>query len=213
MRSELQEAAVLENIVPQLEAEGYEVYSHPSAHLLPSFMQAYRPDAIALRDDKKLAIEVIRKGSPSVKNLDKLRELLAGRKDWELRVYWISPPNTPKPIERASARDIEQAIKTIEQLASESLFAPALLMAWATLEGLGRALLSEKLVRPQTPGTLVEVLAGEGYVTPTEADRLRTLIATRNQIAHGGLRAKVGSKDIKNLLSVLKALQKFLAPV
>jgi uncharacterized protein YutE (UPF0331/DUF86 family) len=212
MRSELHEAAVLENIVPQLEAEGYEVYSHPSAHLLPFFMQSYQPDAIALREDKKLAIEVIRKGSPSAKNLDRLRDLLSGHRDWELRVYWISPSSTPKPIEQASAKDIEQAIKTIEQLASERLFAPALLMAWATLEGLGRALLSEKLLRPQTPGTLVEVLAGDGYVTPTEADRLRSLIAARNQIAHGGLQAKVGPKDIKSFLLVLNTLLKLLAP-
>jgi uncharacterized protein YutE (UPF0331/DUF86 family) len=208
----LHEAAVLENIVPQLEAEGYEVYSHPSAHLLPSFMQSYQPDAIALREDKKLAIEVIRKGSPSAKNLDRLRDLLAGHRDWELRVYWISPSSTPKPIEPASGKDIEQAIKTIERLTSERLFAPALLMAWATLEGLGRALLSEKLLRPQTPGTLVEVLAGDGYVTPTEADRLRSLIAARNQIAHGGLQAKVGPKDIKSFLLVLNTLLKLLAP-
>jgi uncharacterized protein YutE (UPF0331/DUF86 family) len=212
MSSEAQEAAVLENIVPQLEAEGFEVIRHPSRHRLPAFMQSYSPDAIALRKDRNLAIEVLSKGSSSAKTLDRLRDLLAGHHNWELRVYWISPSNTPKPIERASARDIEQAIKTIEQLASESLFAPALLMAWATLEGLGRALLSEKLVRPQTPGTLVEVLAGEGYVTPTEADRLRILIATRNQIVHGGLQAKVGSKDIKNFLSVSKTLQKLLAP-
>jgi uncharacterized protein YutE (UPF0331/DUF86 family) len=212
MKSELQEAAVLENIVPQLEAEGYEVYSHPSVHLLPSFMQAYRPDAIALREGKKLAIEVVRKGSSSEKSLDKLRDLLAGHRDWELRVYWISPSSTPTPIEPASAKDIEQAIETIEQLTREGLLAPALLMAWATLEGVGRALLSEKIVRPQTPGGLVEVLAGEGYVTPTEADRLRALIAARNQIVHGGLRTKVGPREVRQFLAVLKSLRKLLGP-
>jgi REase_AHJR-like protein len=206
MSSQLRETDVLENIVPQLEAEGYEVYSHPSANLLPSFMQSYRPDAIALREDKKLAIEVVRKGSSTEGRLDKLRELLAGRRDWELRVYWISPSNTPEPIDLASGKEIEQSIKAVEQLASEGLHGAALLMAWATLEALGRALLPEKLARPQTAGRLVEALAGEGYVTPTEADRLRELGKVRNQLAHGGLRAKTTSKDIKSFAATLRTL-------
>jgi uncharacterized protein YutE (UPF0331/DUF86 family) len=212
MSPESQEAAVLENIVPQLEAEGFEVVTRPSRHRLPAFLQSYSPDAIALRKDRNLAIEVLSKGASSAKNLDKLRDLLAGHLDWELRVYWVSPSNTPRPIEPATPKDIEQAITTIEQLRDEGLLAPALLMAWATLEGIGRALLLEKILRPQTPGRLVEVLAAEGCITPTEADRLRALVAARNQIIHGGLQAKISAKDIKNFLSVLKTLLKLLVP-
>jgi uncharacterized protein YutE (UPF0331/DUF86 family) len=212
MSSESREAAVLENIAPQLEAEGFEVIMRPTRYRLPPFMQSYSPDAIALREDKNLAIEVLAKGTSSTKNLDKLRDLLVGHKDWELRVYWIGPSNVPKPIEPASAKDIARSIETIERLTSEGLLAPALVMAWATLEALGRALLLDKLVRPQTPGRLVEVLASEGYVTPSEADRLRTVIATRNQIVHGGLQAKVSPKDVRSFLSVLNTLLKLLAP-
>lgn len=210
MSSQLREADVLENIVPQLEAEGFEVYSRPSMNLLPPFMQSFPPDAIALREDKKLAIEVVRRGSSTEKRLDKLRELLAGRRDWELRVYWISPSNTPEPIDAASGKDIERAIEGIEQLTSAGLHGPALLMAWATLEGVGRALLPEKLARPQTPARLVEVLAGDGYVTPSEADRLRQLAKIRNQLIHGGLRAKTTPKDIKSFTATLKTLLKLL---
>jgi uncharacterized protein YutE (UPF0331/DUF86 family) len=212
MSPEAQEAAVLENIVPQLEAEGFEVIMRPSRHRLPPFMQSYSPDAIALREDRNLAIEVLRKGASSDKNLDKLRELLNGHRDWELRVYWISPSNTPEPIEPASAKDIEHAIKTIEQLTSEGPLAPALLMAWATLEGLGRALLPQKFERPQTPGRLVEVLAADGYVTPSEADRLRQLAIARNQLIHGGLRVKVAARDIKSFAAVLRTLLQILEP-
>ena len=206
MKPETQEAAVLENIVPELEAEGFEVITHPTRRRLPPFLQSYSPDAIARREDKNLAIEVLRKGAPSEKNLDKLRQLLAGHRDWELRVYWISPANTPEPIEPASTKEIAKAIEVIEGLAGESLFAPALLMAWATLEGLGRALLPDRFPRPQTPGRLVEVLAGEGYVTPSEADRLRQLARARNQLIHGGLKARVGSKDIESFAAVLRTL-------
>src|ERR1043166_9622707 len=92
------QAAVLENIVPELEAEGFEVYAHPSARRLHPIPQACSPDAIARHEDKNLAIEVLRKGSSSEGKLDKLRKLLSGRRDWELRVYWISSANTPEAI-------------------------------------------------------------------------------------------------------------------
>jgi uncharacterized protein YutE (UPF0331/DUF86 family) len=210
MSSQLQEADVLENIVPQLEAEGFEVYTRPSASLLPPFMQPYPPDAIALRDDKKLAIEVVRKGPTAQERLGKLRELLTGRRDWELRVYWISPSNAPEPIDRASGQEIDRAIKTIEQLMGDGSLGPALLMAWAALEALGRALLPGRLARPQTAGRLVEALAGDGCITPTEADLLRALAKVRNQLAHGGLRARIASKDIKKLAAILRALQMLL---
>lgn len=205
MSSQVREADILENIVPELEAEGYEVYSQPAVSLLPSFMQSYRPDAIALREDKKLAIEVLRKGS-SEKRLEKLRELLAGRRDWELRVYWISPSNTPLPVERAARKDIEQTIQRIEQLATQGHYAPALLIAWAALEAVARALVPDKIARPQTSGRLIEVLASGGYVTPNEADRLRELGGARNSLSHGALRTKVAAKDIKSLAAILKAL-------
>lgn len=206
MNPEAQQAAVLESIVPELEADGFEVITRPTRHRLPPFMQSYLPDAIALREDKNLAIEVLRKGTSSEKDLDKLRQLLAGHRDWELRVYWISPSTTPESIERPSTKEIEKAIEVIEGLAAENLLAPALLMAWATLEGLGRALLPDRFPRPQTPRRLVEVLAGEGYVTPSEADRLRQLAKTRNQLIHGGLRVRVGSEDIKSFAVILKTL-------
>jgi uncharacterized protein YutE (UPF0331/DUF86 family) len=210
MSPEATEAAVLENIVPELEAEGFEVYAHPSARLLPPFLRACSPDAIARRDDKNLAIEVLRKGSPSEGKLDKLRELLSGRRDWELRVYWISPSNTPEAIGIASSKDIEQAIGTIEGLADKKLLAPALLMAWATLEALARASLPERFVRPQTPRQLVEVLASGGYVTPSEADRLRQLALVRNRLVHGGLSEKIAARDIKSFATVLRTLLRLL---
>jgi uncharacterized protein YutE (UPF0331/DUF86 family) len=210
MSPEAAEAAVLESIVPQLEAEGFEVYAHPSAHLLPPFLRAYSLDAVARRGDKNLAIEVLRKGAPSEKKLDRLRELLSGHHDWELRVYWVSSSKTPEPIEPASRKDIERAIKTVEQLADEGLLAPALLMSWAALEALGRALSPERFLRPQTPGRLLEVLAADGYITPSEADRLRPLAEIRHRLVHGSVGVKVGARDIRSVAAVLRTLLKLL---
>jgi uncharacterized protein YutE (UPF0331/DUF86 family) len=56
----------------------------------------------------------------------------------------------------------------------------------------------------------VEVLAGEGYITPTEADRLRQLAKVRNQLIHGDLRAKATSRDIRSFAATLKTLLELL---
>src|SRR5258708_24216642 len=113
------EATLLESILPDLESEGFEVFANPSAPILPAFMRDYSPDAIALRKDKKLAIEVLREGVTSNRRLDKLRELVSQHNDWELRVYWVSPSGDRKPIEGASRNVIEKSIKTVEELTAD----------------------------------------------------------------------------------------------
>ena len=75
--------AVIESLLPRYEAEGFDVYINPSPSILPPFMQSYRPDAIALRKDKKIAIEVVVRARSDQKVRD-LHSLFAGHPDWEL---------------------------------------------------------------------------------------------------------------------------------
>src|SRR6266478_5250944 len=49
MSPEPSEAMLLESVLPDLEAEGFEVFAHPSPPILPAFMRDHSPDAIALR--------------------------------------------------------------------------------------------------------------------------------------------------------------------
>jgi uncharacterized protein YutE (UPF0331/DUF86 family) len=211
MSHEVSEATLLDTILPDLEAEGFEVFANPSPPILPPFMRGHSPDAIALRKDRKLAIEVLREGAPSNRRLDKLRELLSEHKDWELRVYWVSPSSIRREIEGTSRAVIEQSIKAIEELAASSRARPALLMAWATFEAIGRAILPDRLQRPQPPGRLVEVLAAEGHITPTEADLLRRLAESRNHLIHGGLEMSVPEADLQRFVDVLKTLCNFVS--
>ena len=50
---------LLESLLPHYQAEGFEAFLNPAASILPPFMQEYRPDAVALRPDRKMAIEVV----------------------------------------------------------------------------------------------------------------------------------------------------------
>jgi len=210
MLHEASEAALLESVLPELEAEGFEVFAHPSPPILPAFMRDHSPDAIAVRKDKKLAIEVLREGVPSNRRLDRLRELFAQHRDWELRVYWVSPSGTRGEIESASRKVIEQSIKAVEELTADGHTMPAVLMAWATFEAIGRAILPDRLQRPQPPGRLIEVLAAEGHVTPTEADHLRHLAESRNHLIHGDLEVAVPEADLQRFVAILKTFCNFI---
>jgi REase_AHJR-like len=204
--SETREADFLEDVLPRYEAEGFEVYVNPSPSILPPFMQDYRPDAIALSRDKKIAIEVVRTTKSSPEKLRHLQSLFAPHREWELRVLYVSPLSSDHLLQVASPEAISDAIRQVNALRKGGHKVPALVMAWATLEALGRALLPEQFGRPQTPARLVEVLASSGYLTPSEADVLRAAISQRNRAVHGGLDSDVEENLLERFTEILQTL-------
>jgi len=198
---------VLEQLVPQLQAEGYTVYLEPSRQLLPPFMEGYTPDAIALRRDKNLAIEVIVEGPSSKANEDRLKRRFESRKDWELRFYYVRPAGRRDGLPAMANQTIDSSIESLEGLISSGQISAAVLMAWATFEALGRALSPDKFARPQTPARLIEVLAADGSVTPSEADLLRKLANSRNRLIHGTLNEKIDPAELTKFVAILKTLR------
>jgi uncharacterized protein YutE (UPF0331/DUF86 family) len=206
------EAEVMESLLPKYQAEGFDVYVNPSPSILPPFMQAYRPDAIALKKDKKIAIEVVGSNARSDQKIQTLQSLFADQSDWELRVFYASPVASSKSLEIVSTAAINESIQRVVDLKQAGHVLPALVMAWAALEAVGRALLPHQFQRPQTPARLVEVLGSEGYITPEEADKLRLASAVRNAVVHGQLDSTVDQKMLEKFVSVLKTLVKLLPP-
>lgn len=198
---------VLEQLLPQLQAEGYTVYLEPSRQLLPAFMEGYTPDAIALRGDKNLAIEVIVEGPSSKAKEERLHNRFDGRKDWELRVFYVRPAIRRDELPAMGNDAIDSSIASLEGLISSGLLPAASLIAWATFEALSRALIPEKFTQPQTPARLIEVLATDGVVTPSEADLLRKLANARNRLIHGTLNESIDSADLNKFVAILKAMR------
>jgi uncharacterized protein YutE (UPF0331/DUF86 family) len=204
------EAEVIESLLPRYQAEGFDVYVNPSPSILPPFMQTYRPDAIALKKDKKIAIEVVGSNVQSVQKLKSLQSLFADHGDWELVVFYASPVASNRLLEIASTSAINDSIQRVVDLSDAGHLLPALVMAWATFEAIGRALLPDQFQRPQTPDRLVEVLGSEGYITPEEADTLRAASAIRNAVVHGQLDSKVDRMMVEGFVAILKTLAKLL---
>src|ERR687894_663998 len=100
--SRLEEAAI-QALVPQLEAEGFEIFLHACKNMLPPTLGNYRPDAIAVRPDRKIAIEVVGDGYTQAATrlreatLQQLKDSLEAHPDWELRVIYahaLSPESS-----------------------------------------------------------------------------------------------------------------------
>jgi REase_AHJR-like len=200
------ERLVIEQVIPTLESEGYTVYLQPSRQQLPSFMKRYVPDAIALGPRKKLAIEVVFDEPLSKLKLDELRGLFDGQGDWELRVLYSRAARPKDILPAASNAEIARSINSVENLAASGQFGAALLIAWSTLEALGRRLLGTAFQRPQPATQLVEALAGRGDVTPSEADLLRKLAPLRSQLSHGKLDISVEPSELNDFVRILKVL-------
>jgi hypothetical protein len=204
--SDASEKEILSGIIPALEAEGYEVFLDPRSPLAPDFLEGIRADAIAIRSDKKLLIELVHETGQESGKLDRLRRLLKEQPGWELRVILVSPATAPKSLPVQSAEAIAKSIHEAQRLTDIGFLGPGLLVGWASLEAAARRLITAQFSKPQTPGRLVDVLAEAGYVTPSEADRLRELVKLRNAYIHGDLSAVVTKEDVQQMISILQTV-------
>ena len=206
MMADSLESDILRTLTADLQAEGYEVFTQPNRSLLPDFIGTYIPDLIARGESKSVAIEVTRRSPVSERKISELAKLFEGRKDWGFRVIWVEPATSGSPLQVQPRTVIVERVAEIRQLLSTGHFSPALLLGWASFEAVGRLLAPDQFRRPQSPGRLVEVLASEGYLTPTEADKLRALASKRNTIIHGELQTTVSREEVEEFARILDTL-------
>jgi uncharacterized protein YutE (UPF0331/DUF86 family) len=205
--ADLQDAKVqfLEGLRSQYEERGYEFVIHPSKLDLPPFLSSYQPDAIARKSGHNIAIEVRSRGrSTDQQKLQSIRKLFEGHPDWQFTVAYsgsdLQYGNILPVMDKVSILD--RALET-KELARTGHLRAAFVTAWSVLEAGLNSVLPEADKRPRTPGTVVQTLAMNGYITQEVEQRLRQLIQLRNRIVHGDLRAEPTEADVDLLLSAL----------
>jgi uncharacterized protein YutE (UPF0331/DUF86 family) len=206
MSVEAAESVVLERLVPDLKSQGYDVFVHPNKQMVPSFLEPYTPDIIALRDDKNLVIEIKHRKGRAENALRDLATRFEGQSRWEFRVVWVNPSETQDELALQSPEAISARLKEISCLLDAGFVESAMLTSWATFEAIGRKLMAGEFSRPQTPGRLVQVLAREGYITPDEADVLRELAEMRTRFIHGELTIEASRPQVEAFLKILSSL-------
>ncbi|MHB0734244.1 MAG: hypothetical protein DI601_06395 [Azospirillum brasilense] len=203
------EEAALQTVVPGLVAEGFQVFVQPSRKMLPPFMERYQPDAIAIRGDKKVVIEVLgasARGDNQRERVRRLQAMFAEHPDWEFRVIYAPESEAAEDIPVSPRESIEALLARVEAAYDAMGPAAALLTAWAAFEAAARALAPDAYGRPQPTSRLVEGLAGEGYITPDEADIIRQLSQTRAQIAHGRLDLTPSREQVDGLIRITREM-------
>lgn len=179
--------AVLERYASKWTSRGYRLVKNPHGDELPDFLGSYRPDAI-LVGPQKVLVEVLYKGEPQdLTKLEALQSLLTGRDDWRLEIIYagVRPPTV-------SPTSVGRLRETLDRIASmDDSDAGAFVMLWPVMEAAARLLVPDETRRPQSPGRVVELLASQGIVLPSDADFLREAAKLRNRIVHGELDAAV----------------------
>jgi hypothetical protein len=189
------------------EGKGYSFVMYPSREILPPFLGDYRPDAVALKEPGGVVIEVISDRHASSARLHSLTKRFEKQKDWTLEI--VTAPSADTSIPTSTKEEIVSELERISTLTAAGQYRAAFLIAWAALEAAVRALLlSEGLStdRSLVPAQIPELLTRYGFIDQASSIRLRTLIASRNSVAHGDFKRAVGQADVDQLLSLTRDL-------
>ncbi|GGJ54520.1 hypothetical protein CDQ92_18285 [Sphingopyxis bauzanensis] len=197
------ERELLEATARDLTAKGYDVVIEPSPNLLPAALSIFRPDAIALGREPKLIVEIASEGAIAAAKVARLQEALAQNPEWKLhlvisRVKRTSLSVMPNEL-IAPTLDSAKKVAQIEPRA-------ALLLGWSAFEAVSRARRPSVFSRPQSPGRIIERLAAEGVLTPTDAAFLREMAHARNAFIHGDLTQTVDLSQVERFLSTIECL-------
>jgi uncharacterized protein YutE (UPF0331/DUF86 family) len=200
------EEIVIHSLIPQLEADGFEVFVHPTRIMLPPFLQKFHPDAVAFKGDKKVAIEVVGDGQRKAQKSSEMAEIFASHPEWELRLIYAQPRNIDDPIPVSSRETIEQHLTRIEDSLDAMGEQAGLLAAWAVFEAAARTLVPDKFGKPQPAANLLQEMAFGGYATHDEAERLREISKIRNEVAHGRLDLVPSREMVTSLIDITRTI-------
>jgi hypothetical protein len=185
-------------------AKGYVVIGEPTQDDLPEFLRSHRPDALAFGPGDNVVIEArSRRTRASDVLLAQLAQIVSSQPRWRLLVVYAGEASDDLVrVHRADQPQIEKALEEARDLRSQGHHKAALVVAWALLEALARNLPGDGLsFRALSPMQVIERLAAGGYLVPSDAERMRGLIAVRNGVVHGDFSTDVPSTDSEFLLS------------
>jgi hypothetical protein len=201
------EIAFLEDMRSEFENRGYRFVVRPSRAELPDFFANDLPDAVALRSDKNVAIEVISRANPAARqSLLKIRQLLEGRPGWQFHVAHMgSEPGSHLRMPVPNRVSVLERAKKVESLAADGNTHAAFLLAWSLLEAALNSVRPDRDRRLLAPGTVVEALVMEGFISQEFGQSLFALTDLRYRVAHGDLTAEPSSADVATVLSAVRA--------
>jgi uncharacterized protein YutE (UPF0331/DUF86 family) len=198
------ERAALDKMEPIWSAQGYRVVREPGIADLPNFLGKYRPDALAVGKQPGLVVEVINPLNPSNKTkIKQLQSLLAGRSDWALEVLYLASDQIPITLTPNS--EIRRTLDKVEKLTKIDPRA-GLMLAWASLEAIGRTLSPVSAAKTISARSLIDLLVSEGHISQHDGEALRKFADMRNKLTHGQLQLMPTLDDVRELVTLAKSI-------
>jgi hypothetical protein len=191
------------------EARGYTFIEHPGASLLPVTFGRYRPDAIAVRDTDKFAIEV-KLGGASSNRLEEISAAVSGSAGWKLHVISPGESGDNEPFSGPGILDFDEKLREIDTLVSGRHYVAAFLFAWGVFEAAAlRRLTSRYAVDAadrRTPNSLIAMLETYGELSSEDAREIASLNRSRNALAHGNHQSPPTEAQLRDLAGFIRRL-------
>jgi hypothetical protein len=191
------ELNTLRNLQASYEARGLRFFINPSRELVPSFLEGYQPDAIAMGPNGGGAIIEVKRHESQASNrkLAELAKKVGAQRGWEFKAIYTHPATeNPDNIAKPTLEQIDARLQEMRILADTGHLAPALIFGWAVLESLARLASSSARSTGLSPIQAVQVLAEEGYIKNEDAQRLRDMAGLRSAVAHGDFSVNVSAE-------------------
>ncbi len=193
----------LEAISADYIAKGYAVTIDPLPADRPPFLRRFRPDALAIKRDDHVVLEVKTHASlRSDAGLRSLASVIEAEPGWRLEVVVVrgalrKPPEGGAPSLSAIGRDAD-LIEAAHLMLEHGLVEPAFVSAWVAFEASFRLALEREKVdtsRMRPEGVVKTLWSSGWFVDSDERKYLESLWAARNQLVHGFASARTPTKE------------------
>lgn len=206
---EPRERAILDLLKERYEDEGYAFFVYPSPSLVPTFLDDYRPDAIAVGHEGGVVIEVKGGHRAGVEPRATIADRFKDQGKWRYVVVYSDDYPAEILLPPPSMRDVERQLTEVEHLARDGHLGAAFVLSWGMLEAAARLAQAEPGVsgaRPRSAAQLVESLERDGFLDFEAGAELRRLIDARNALVHGDLARTVSKRDVAVVVQAVRGL-------
>ncbi len=209
---ETRESELLDRLRKQYESKGYTFLTPPGKDQIPTFLEGFIPDAIAISTGEKVVIEI--KSTESTAEANAAVRFLAAEvpKHHGWRFDLVIAEKEAGSADASAEPDREQLAEEFLRVQKASQLGDlkaAIVLGWALLEAITRRLILNQRTgesKRYLPRTIVETLVSEGFADDESGERLSKLANARNRLVHGFTRLDVEKKDVDFLVQFIRTL-------
>lgn len=176
-------------IVREYKNEGYTVIENPSRNDIPDFLENFKPDIIAKKDNDNVIIEI--KISTLLKKnnfleLEEIASIINSQKNWRFELIFTNPKDFEENFEEEFLNEIQlkSRIEISKNLVNKDINI-AFLSLWTIFENISRKATESENFKNKTINGIIKKLYSKSIINHIEYNNLDTFVKLRNNISHG----------------------------